>query len=186
MRMKRLVAGSLLAGLAVAALATPASAHNVLIGTTPKAGSSITSGPAKVTFNFDAPVQHGDDTIVVIGPNGTHWEKTSVATVIGDTVSTTVAPLGPVGVYTASYHIISADGHAVTGDMTFTLTKAGSGQPVAAATASSTGSGSGGGGVPVWVWIVIAVVVLGGVMYFALRTGRQAPTESRPLQESRK
>jgi methionine-rich copper-binding protein CopC len=174
----------LLAGLAVAAFATPASAHNVLISTSPKAGSSVTTGPAKVTFTFDAPIQHGDDTIVVIGPNGTHWEKTSVATVLGDSVSTTVGTLGPAGVYTASYHIISADGHAVTGDMTFTLSKAGSGQPIAAATASSTGSG--GGGVPVWVWLVIAVVVLGGVLYFALRTGRQATTENRPLQESRK
>jgi methionine-rich copper-binding protein CopC len=186
MKMKRLVVGSLLAGLAVAALATPASAHNVLISTSPKAGSSVATGPAKVTFNFDAPVQHGDDTIVVIGPNGTHWEKTSVATVLGDSVSTTVGPLGPAGVYTASYHIISADGHAVTGDMTFTLTKAGTGQPVAASAVSSTGTGSGGGGVPVWVWIVIAIVVLGGVLYFALRTGRQATAEGRPLQESRK
>ncbi len=184
MRMKRLVVGSLLAGLAVAALATPASAHDVLISTTPKAGSSVTTGPAAVTFNFDAPVQHGDDTIVVIGPNGTHWEKTSVANVVGDSVSTTVGPLGPAGVYTASYHIISADGHAVTGDVTFTLTKAGNGQPVTSAAVSSTGSG--GGGVPVWVWIVIAIVVLGGVLYFALRTGRQATTEGRPLQESRK
>ena len=184
MRMKRLVVGSLLAGLAVAALATPASAHDVLISTSPKAGSSVTSGPAKVTLTFDAPVQHGDDTIVVIGPNATHWEKTSVATVLGDSVSTTVGTLGPAGVYTASYHVISADGHAVTGDMTFNLTKAGTGQPLAAATAAS--SGTGGGGVPVWVWIVIAIVVLGGVLYFALRSGRQATTESRPLQESRK
>jgi hypothetical protein len=184
MKAKRLVVGSLLAGLAVAALATPASAHDVLIGTSPKAGSSVTTGPAKVTFNFDAPVQNGDDTIAVIGPNGTHWEKTSVATVVGDTVSTTVAPLGPVGVYTVSYHIISADGHAVTGDMTFRLTKAGTGQPVGAATASSTGTG--GGGVPAWVWIVIAVVVLGGVLYFALRSGRSTPSDGRPLQKSRK
>jgi copper resistance protein C len=167
--MKRLITVALLAGVAVAALATPASAHNVLLSTTPGAGSSLTTGPAVVTFNFNAPVQFGDNTIAVIGPNGTHWERSRQATVSGDTVSTAVAPLGPVGVYTASYHIISADGHPVTGDITFRLTKAGTGSPVAVAAAVS----SGGGGVPVWVWILVALVVLGSVLFFALRSSRR-------------
>ncbi|HEY3751568.1 MAG TPA: copper resistance CopC family protein [Pseudonocardiaceae bacterium] len=167
--MKRLITVAVLAGLAVATLATPASAHNVLLNTTPTAGSSVTSGPAVVQFTFNAPVQLGDNTIAVVGPNGTHWERTRQGTVSGDTVSTKVAPLGPAGVYTASYHVISADGHPVTGDITFRLTKAGTGRPVTVAATAS----SGGGGVPVWVWIVAALVVLGGVLFFALRSSRR-------------
>jgi methionine-rich copper-binding protein CopC len=167
--MKRLITVALLAGLAVVALVTPASAHNVLLSTTPTAGSSISRGPATVTFNFNAPVQLGDNSIAVIGPDGKHWERSQHATVTGDTVTTQVAPLGPVGIYTASYHIISADGHPVTGDITFRLTKAGTGTPVAVA-AAVTG---GGGGMPVWVWIVLALVVLGGVLFFALRSSRR-------------
>jgi hypothetical protein len=169
--MRRLVVGAVLAGLAVAALATPASAHNVLTNSTPKAGSSISAGPSQITFTFDAPVQHGDDRIVVLGPNGTHWEKHQQASVLGDSVSTDVAPLGPAGVYTASYHIISADGHAVAGDITFTLSTSGTGKPVPQSAATIAESAS-GGGVPVWVWIVAALVVLGVVLFFALRTGR--------------
>lgn len=165
--MRRIVIGTLLAGVAVAALATPASAHNVLVGTNPGNGASVSVGPSQVKFNFNAPVQRGDDTIVVLGPKGTHWERTPHATVLGDSVSTQVAPLGPAGVYTASYHIISADGHPVSGDITFTLTKSGSGQPVAAASAVANA------GIPVWVWIVVAVVVLGAVLFFALRSTRR-------------
>jgi hypothetical protein len=175
--MRRLAVAGLLAGVAVAALATPASAHNVLVGSEPAAGASISASPTEVRFDFNAPVQFGDDTIVVLGPNGTHWERSQNATVTGDSVSTPVAPLGPAGVYTASYHIISADGHPVTGDITFTLTKAGNGTPVTSTQAASTTSGGGGGGVPVWVWLVLAVVVLGGALFFALRGGRRSEAD---------
>ena len=78
-----------------------------------------------------------------------------------------MAPLGPAGEYTAGYQIISADGHPVTGDFTFRLAKAGTGSPVTVAAAVS----SGGGGMPVWAWILIAIVVLGAVLFFALRSG---------------
>jgi methionine-rich copper-binding protein CopC len=170
--MRRLVLGVvclLLAGLASLGLVTPASAHNVLIGSVPAAGTRLTAGPSLIRFNFDAPVQLGNDTIVVIGPDGKHWERTSHASVLGDSAATQVAPLGPIGTYTATYHIISADSHPVSGSITFQLTKAGSGQPVSAAAVVGTG----GGTVPFWVWVVIAVVVLGGVLYAALRPRRR-------------
>lgn len=170
--MRRLLVCLALAGLAVGLPATPASAHNVLVGSSPRAGAALTSGPTEVRFDFDAPVKFGDDTIVVLGPNGTHWERTQRATVTGDSVSTPLAPLGPAGVYTASYHVISADGHPVTGDITFTLTRAGTGTPVTAGTGGGVAGGTGGGGVPVWVWILAAVVVLGGALFLALRQGR--------------
>jgi methionine-rich copper-binding protein CopC len=175
--MRRLVLGVvcvLMAGLAFVGLATPASAHNVLLGSVPAAGAKLTAGPSLIRFNFDAPVQLGNDTIVVIGPDGKHWERTSHASVLGDSAATQVAPLGPVGTYTATYHIVSADSHPVSGSITFQLTKAGGGRPVSAASVAGTG----GGIVPFWVWVVIAVAVLGGVLYAALRPRRrvQSPT----------
>ncbi|HVV23966.1 MAG TPA: copper resistance CopC family protein [Pseudonocardiaceae bacterium] len=166
-----------LAGVAVAALATPAAAHDVLVGSYPRADASVSTSPTEVRFDFDAPVKFGDDTVVVLGPNNTHWERTQRATVTGNSVSVPLAPLGPAGVYTASYHIISADGHPVTGDIRFTLTKAGNGSPVTSATAAGTTSG-GDGGVPVWVWILVAVVVLAAALFFALRPGTRKSQEN--------
>jgi methionine-rich copper-binding protein CopC len=160
----------LLAGLAMVGLATPASAHNVLVGSLPAADTKLITGPSLIRFNFDAPVQTGNDTIVVIGPDGKHWERTSHASVLGNSVLTQVAPLGPAGTYTATYHIISADSHPVSGSITFQLTKAGNGNPVSAASVV----GSSGVTVPFWVWIVIAVLVLGGALYAALVPRRGA------------
>jgi methionine-rich copper-binding protein CopC len=176
LRIVRLLAVVALAGLGTVALAGTASAHNVLINTSPKAGATVTTGPTQIRFDFDAPVEQGENNITVLGPNGTHWERSETATVVGNTVSTPVAPLGPAGVYTVSYRIISADGHPVTGDMTFTLTKAGTGQPV---TPTAAADASGGGGIPIWVWIVAAIVVLGGVLFFVLRSGGQQEESGR-------
>jgi copper resistance protein C len=171
---RRIVVVVVLAGFALFGLATPAFAHDVLVGSTPTAGATMATGPAEVRFDFNAPVRQGPNTITVVGANGTHWERTENATVSGNSVSTQVAPLGAAGVYTASYRIISADGHPVTGEITFTLAKAGNGTPATPATpAAVAGSGSGGGGVPIWVWIVGAAVLLGVVLAVALRTGRR-------------
>lgn len=168
--MRRPLVVALLVGLALGASAVPAAAHNVLVGSQPAAGASVQTAPTEVRFDFNAPVRFGDDTIVVLGPNGTHWERTQHATVSGDSVSTPVAPLGPADVYTASYHIISADGHPVTGDITFTLTKPGTGAPVPQHTTTPS-LVPGRGGLPAAVWIVAAIVVLGGALAFALRAG---------------
>lgn len=170
-RLAAIVVCAALTGLTFVGLAAPASAHDVLLGSVPAAGSHLAKGPTLVRFNFDAPVQLGNDTIVVIGPDGKHWERTSHASVLGDSAATEVAPLGPAGKYTATYHIISADSHPVSGSISFTLTKAGTGKPVTAAVAASTGGG--GGTVPAWVWVAIAVVVLAGVSVAALRAGRR-------------
>jgi methionine-rich copper-binding protein CopC len=165
------------AGFAVFGLATPAFAHDVLVGSSPVAGATLSTGPAEVRFDFNAPVRQGPNTITVVGPGGTHWERTANATVAGNSVSTAVAPLGAAGGYTVSYRIISADGHPVTGEIRFTLTVAGHGAPATPVAATASGSG-GGGGVPIWVWIVGAAVLLGVVLWVALRTGRGG--EDRP------
>jgi methionine-rich copper-binding protein CopC len=177
--MRRLVVSALLAGFAVLGLATPAFAHNVLVGSAPSAGATLATGPAEVRFDFNAPVREGPNTITVLGPNGTHWERGANATVDGNSVSIQVAPLGPAGVYTASYRVISADGHPVTGEITFTLTVAGNGTPI---TPPGTAAGGGGsGGLPVWVWIIGAAVLLAAALVLALRSGRR---DSAGQQES--
>ncbi|GLY64132.1 copper resistance CopC family protein [Amycolatopsis taiwanensis] len=165
-----------LAALAMLGLATPALAHDVLLSTDPVKDASMETGPAKITLTFNAPVQGGDlNQIAVTGPNGTQWAEGSVS-IDGNMVSAPVRPLGPAGVYTVGYRILSADGHPVQGQYTFTLTKAGNGTPAAAGGAAGgpTGaaSSSGSGGVPVWVWVVGAVVLLAIGLTVALRMGR--------------
>jgi methionine-rich copper-binding protein CopC len=168
---RKLLIGGLLATAVVLGLGSPAFAHNVLVGSDPARGAQLAAGPTSVVLSFNAPVQTGPNEITVVGPGGGHWEQTANATVDGDTVSTSVAPLGPAGLYTIGYRVISADGHPVQGAVQFTLTKAGAGKPVSSA---ATTSGGGAGGVPIWAWIVGVLVLLGVGIVVVLRLSRGA------------
>ena len=138
------------------------------------AGAVLATGPSVVRFDFNAPVRNGPNYITVTGPGDTRWERTENATVDGNSVSTAVAPLGPAGVYTAEYRIISADGHPVSGSITFTLAQAGNGTPVNVANAGQAANSSSGGGVPIWVWLLVAAVVLVAGVIVTLRLTRGA------------
>jgi methionine-rich copper-binding protein CopC len=171
---KRFLAGLLLAAGVMLGLAGPAFAHNVLVGSDPKDGTSLEVGPSTVSLTFDLPIQQGDfDVITVNGPNSTRWEA-GPAKVDSNVISASVRPLGAAGVYTVGYRILSADGHPVSGSVKFTLTKAGNGTPATATAAADpqSSSGSGSGSVPVWPWIVGGVVLLGVGVFVALRMGR--------------
>ncbi|QFZ16094.1 copper resistance CopC family protein [Saccharothrix syringae] len=174
-RVASLLLTGLVAGAVLLGTAAPALAHNVLISSDPKDGSSLAQGPTAVTLTFDQPVQAGEkfNTVTVTGPEGTRWEADGEPTVRDNSVTFPVRPLGPAAEYTVGYRVLSADGHPVTGSLKFTLTEAGDGTPApAAATAAEDAAGEdGGGGVPIWVWIAGAVVLLAGGVFFALRGG---------------
>ncbi|TWH21780.1 hypothetical protein JD82_03649 [Prauserella rugosa] len=170
------VAGVVLATLLAAA--GPASAHNTLIESDPAEGASLDRAPDEVTLTFDQPVQRGAgdgvNQIAVTGPDGGQWQR-GQAQVDGTSVTTALHPLGPKGEYVIGYRILSADGHAVTDEIRFTLTQHGPGgdeapgQPADAE--NQADSDTDGGGVPVWVWIVAAVALLGVGVTVALRAG---------------
>lgn len=168
--------GLLLGGLFAPGIAL---AHNVLVGSDPADGSKVDAGPSRIQLRFDLPVQDGFNTVTLIGPDGAHYED-GAATVDGSNVSVAAGPLGAAGVYRVGYRVVSDDGHAVSGSISFTLTRSGtgSGHPGAAGTSPTPGSDAAGAadgsgsGVPVWVWIVGAVVLVVAGAGAALRAGR--------------
>jgi copper resistance protein C len=174
--MRRLAGLVLVVGLAMLGSAPPAAAHNSLIGSEPKDGALLESGPVQIDLKFDQPVQAGQglNSIAVIGPNNDRWEGGPV-TVASNVVSTPVRPLGPAGTYKIGYRILSADGHPVSGELKFTLTRAGTGTPAEVGVPPSDQAASapadGGGGVPTWLWIAGAGVLLAAGLVLALRMG---------------
>jgi methionine-rich copper-binding protein CopC len=163
--------------LALLGLATPASAHNSLIGSTPIDGVTMESGPDQIELKFDQPVQMGQglNSIAVIGPNNDHWEG-GPPEVASNVVTAPVRPLGPAGAYKVGWRILSADGHPVSGELTFTLATAGNGTPAPAGQQATSGSTSSNddSGVPAWVWIAGAGVLLAAGLVLALRMGGKA------------
>ncbi|WP_112276078.1 copper resistance CopC family protein [Lentzea terrae] len=170
--MKRALVAFLFAGAAVLVTAAPAAAHNALISSDPKDKTSLEAGPSTVTLTFDQDVQGGQgiNTISVVDANGGHYEVEGDPTIKDNAVSTKVAALGKAGQYKIGYRILSADGHPVSGELTFTLTKDGTGTPRQVEAKDLVGRPN-GDGLPIWVWIVGAVVLLGGGVFFALRGG---------------
>ena len=171
--------------------AAPGSAHSRLVSTNPADGETLATSPATVSFTFDEPLLDGMNTISINDANGemvTSSPVTPQGTVISLTLDTPLAA----GDYQAAYRVVSADGHAVMGAISFSVA-GGSAQP--SATASPAGSASAvppttassvapspapsspavAGSTTSWVlWLAIAVVaiaVIAGVG-FALRRGR--------------
>ncbi|WP_327590390.1 copper resistance protein CopC [Nonomuraea sp. NBC_00507] len=202
--MRRLLTVLLLAFAAVGVLPPAAQAHNVLIGSDPKDGATLTASPERVTLVFDQAVRQGYAQVGVTGADGSAWAD-GAAVVAAERVSVKVKPLPSGGPYVVGYRILSADGHPVTGKITFNLAAESAGQPAqstspdaagqqarassattapgAAAQESAPGSSAdaaeaaanGGAGMAV-VWIVGALLVLAAGTAVALRRAPSALT----------
>lgn len=152
-----LVAMLTFAGTAVAV------AHATLMSTDPVDGTSLTSGPERVSATFNEPMQPTFAAMTVVGPDGNLWTDGDPV-VEGAVISVPVRPLGPAGTYTVNYRATSADGHVVSGSWAFELTSAGAGDPgppLAEAPADSS--------LPVWPFALAAIAVVAGAVVWALR-----------------
>ncbi len=162
------VAALLAATWTVVAPVGPAGAHAVLVSTSPEAGALLDAAPAEVSVTFDEPVEWDATAIVVIDESGepVGGEPTSS----GATVRAPVPSEGQ-GWFAVSWHVVSADGHPLSGAWTY---RVGEGSDVAPeglveqAAAGTTASTSAR-----WTWTVaqwgsaLASVVLLGTAFVA-------------------
>lgn len=98
----------------------PASAHASLVSSDPEDGSSLGAEPAKVSITFNEDVSTPAQ-LQVTAPDGTTLAEGD-PTVDGSTVTQTLNDSGYAGRYTIAYRVVSADGHPVTGELTYEVT----------------------------------------------------------------
>jgi copper resistance protein C len=108
------------AGVALLLGAAPAAAHNTLTGSTPADDSTVTDPVTEVVLEFDQAVQTEFAQVAVLGADETPYGS-GEPVVVGRSVTQAVEPL-PDGRYDVSYRVISADGHPVSGTISFTAT----------------------------------------------------------------
>ncbi|MEV4481951.1 copper resistance CopC/CopD family protein [Micromonospora coxensis] len=120
MRTRSAVLGLLLALLGVPLVpATPASAHAVLLATTPVRDAVLGSPPSEVVVTFSEPVSPVPGRVQVLGPDGRRVH-TGAPSVRGTTMRIPLrVPERPLGTYLVSYRVISADSHPVAGSFTY-------------------------------------------------------------------
>jgi methionine-rich copper-binding protein CopC len=100
--------------------AGPASAHAALVGTDPEDGSTLATAPSSITFTFNENVSRRAQ-VAVAAPDGTQVDVGRIRAV-DNTVTAAVPDVDQRGTYSASYRVISADGHPVTGTVTYKVT----------------------------------------------------------------
>jgi methionine-rich copper-binding protein CopC len=182
--------------------APAASAHNTLISSDPKDGTTVAEPPAQLTLTFNDDILTVGSAMQVTGPDGA--VDLDAPTVDGPRLVQQLPDGLPAGGYEVVWRETSADGHPIDGTLRFTAsagaapaTPATPAQTSSAAGAPSTsGSAPGGaattqaapspaatepaadtkqdGGIPAWVWIVAAVGLVGAaaVAFAAARRAR--------------
>jgi copper transport protein len=142
----RRAAPATLAAALLLALAVPASAlaHAQLEGTFPERGAVVKHEPPAVIFRFDQPVEGNFGAVRVYDANGSRVDEGDAFHPNGEGPRIGVhLKLGlPDGSYTATYRVVSADGHIVSSGFVFSIGKAGK-APKETVAELTQGSGSG-------------------------------------------
>jgi copper transport protein len=120
---------TLLALILGALLAFPAgaSAHAQLEGTSPPQGAVVKQEPAAVVFRFDEPVEGNFGAVRVYDSTGARVDEGDAFHPDGEgpKLGVHLKPNLPDGSYTATYRVVSADGHIVSSGYVFSIGKAG-------------------------------------------------------------
>ena len=119
-----LATAALIAVVVAGLAATPAAAHASLVSSSPPDGAAVTTAPTQVELVFSEDVG-APAIIAVTGPGG-------IQVVDGPTQVRKASAIQPlktltaVGLYKIAYRVVSADGHPVSGQLTFTYAPPGS------------------------------------------------------------
>ncbi len=124
--MRRGLRISLLAATALAAaLLTPGAAlgHATLEGSTPPRGATVERQPDAVTFRFSEPVEGNFGAVRVYDAAGSRVDEGDAFHPggAGPELGVRLQPGLPDGSYTATYRVVSADGHIVSGGHVFSI-----------------------------------------------------------------
>lgn len=139
--------------------AGPAAAHDVLVSTSPANGSTVARTPSQIVLTFTDPALSIGTQMVVTGPAGP--VSVPQTRLIDKTVVQDLPGPAPAGDYTVLWRVTSADGHPVTGEVSFT-SRAASAATAHETTATApvtepvTASGS---GLPVWAILAVLSLV---------------------------
>jgi len=113
----RLVISAVAVLLALAPQA--ASAHALVVGSDPAAGSILSGAPARVSVFFSQGVQAFGRGLSVVGPDGRRADSGAVAA-SGSRLSVAVAAAGE-GTYVVAWQVIAADTHPSRGSFLFSV-----------------------------------------------------------------
>jgi methionine-rich copper-binding protein CopC len=111
--------GSILIAIVCAFASMAASAHAILVDSSPKPNGTLRAGHVQMMFKYNSKIDQHRSRLVLIGPN----KSETVLTIATDSKSNeldTSAELTP-GAYTLRWQALALDGHITRGDLPFTV-----------------------------------------------------------------
>jgi methionine-rich copper-binding protein CopC len=114
----RIVIPALLGLVFVPAVAT---AHAILMASTPSAGVSVPAGKLDMSFRYNSRIDRTRSRLALTGPDHTQ----SVLKIVPDgppDLLQTNAVLATPGAYVVRWQVLAIDGHITRGDVPFTVT----------------------------------------------------------------
>ena len=181
--------GSLLAALAalaaIAALlvwvSVPARAHTELTGTQPADGAELKKPPKQVTLTFAEPPLATGLAVVLQSKSG---PQDLPADVRGNAVVAEWPAEASGGQYRVSYRVVAADGHPITGQLSFVVAQTEPQAPSESAAAAPTPTPTtttaaaeaaaepSGPAIPYWLWLLGAILVVAAAYVLIARSRR--------------
>ncbi len=129
---------ALIVGFALTLVASPAVAHDELIGSSPAAGSEVDALPAEITLTFSGVLIDGAGTTQIVVTDAAGADITGGDPVLdGTKVTQPLAASAAPGLVTVVWRVVSSDGHPVSDQFTFTVAGGSGASPEASASASS-------------------------------------------------
>jgi len=115
------VAGLVVAGLVGLALASVATAHSLLLESTPAAGVVLAAAPREVMLRFNNRIEKTLSRVRVLDEGGTARPVTlTTGAAPADRLTGTLPPLGA-GRWRVEWQVLSTDGHVVSGRFDFRI-----------------------------------------------------------------
>ena len=116
--MRRLAASGAL--LALVFVPRPAAAHSLLLESSPAVNATIASAPAELRLRFNNRIEKRLSRLRLVNDRG---EAQDLSVITGGPADWVTAPLATVtpGRYRVEWHVLSTDGHVVSGRFTFTV-----------------------------------------------------------------
>jgi len=100
--------------------AAPASAHAALVSSTPEDGAELDEAPSEIVLEFNEDIQDLGNEIVVVDSEGT---PVADGEPVADGATVMQAVMGgAAGAFTVTWRVVSADGHPISGELSYEVT----------------------------------------------------------------
>lgn len=168
----RILAASGMVAAVSVGFGAPASAHDVVVKSTPEAESTVDQLPEKLVLNFSGEPQEGFNTIALShdGEVLFRGEPAASGRELSVEVPADVQGKKDGGEYTVGYQITSSDGHSTRGSLKFNVASADGGEGSGSDESQSEEGAQGeqSPSVPSWLLPLGGIVVVVGALAIAI------------------